>query len=70
MSVVLADSEKGLGKLTQKEIEQYRSVAFKRFYLRPTYMLGQIYRNLLRNDYGLLFHGMKFFYMLKGKINT
>jgi len=70
MSVVLAGSEKGLGKLTQKEIEQYISVGFKRFYLRPTYLLGQIYRSMLRNDYSLLFHGLKFLSMLKGRINT
>ena len=69
-SVVLAGSEKGLGKLTQKEIEEYISIGFKQFYLRPKYLLSQIYRSMLRNDYSLLFHGLKFLSMLKGRINT
>jgi anaerobic magnesium-protoporphyrin IX monomethyl ester cyclase len=70
MSLVLAGSEKGLGILTQKEIEDYITMGFKRFYLRPSYMLGQTYRSMLRNDYSLLFHGVRFLFMLKGRIST
>jgi len=70
MSLVLAGSEKGLGKLTQKEIFEYIAIAYKRFYSRPTYLLGQIYRGISRNDYSLLFHGLRFLFMLKERINT
>jgi len=69
MHVVIAGSENGLGKLTQKEIIDYVYTGFKRFYLRPRYMFGQIYRNMLRNDYSLLFNGMRYLSMLKGRIN-
>lgn len=70
MSLILAGSEKGLGKLTQQEIVDYINMGFKRFYLRPSYLLGQVYRSMLRNDYSLLFHGFRFLSMLKGRINT
>jgi len=70
VSLVYAGSEKGLGKLTEKEIVEYIAMGYKRFYLRPTYLLGQIYRGISRNDYNLLFHGLKFLFMLKGRINT
>ena len=70
MTVVIAGSDNGLGKLSQKEIVDYVSTGFKRFYLRPTYMFGQIYRSMLRNDYSLLFNGMRYLSMLKGRINT
>ena len=68
--VVLAGSENGLGKLTQKEIINFAYNGYKRFYLRPKYIFGQIYRSMLRNDYSLLFNGMRYLSMLKGITNT
>lgn len=70
MSLVFGGSEKGLGKLTQKEIENYIYMGFKRFYLRPTYLLSQTYRSISRNDFSLLFHGVRFLFMLKGRLNA
>ena len=63
-------SENGLGKLTQKEIINFAYNGYKRFYLRPKYIFGQIYRSMLRNDYSLLFNGMRYLSMLKGITNT
>lgn len=62
--IVLADSRKGLGNFTREELIAHIYQAYKTFYLRPTYLLGQIYRSLLRNDYSLLFNGWKFLYSL------
>jgi hypothetical protein len=70
MHVVLAGSDNGLGKLTQKEIIDYTNNGYKRFYLRPTYIFSQIYRSMLRNDYSLLFNGIRYLSMLKGRITT
>ena len=54
MYVAFADSEKGLGNLTYKELLDYTVIAFQRFYYRPSYVLAQIYRSIKRNDYSLL----------------
>jgi radical SAM superfamily enzyme YgiQ (UPF0313 family) len=58
--MVLADSRKGLGNLTEEELVAYIIQAYKTFYFRPTYLLSQIFRSMLRNDYSLLFNGWKF----------
>lgn len=55
-----ADSSKGLGNFTGEELITYTNQAYKTFYFRPTYLLSQIYRSLLRNDFSLLFNGWKF----------
>jgi hypothetical protein len=70
MSLVYGGSEKGLGQLPEKEIVRSINNAYKRFYLRPSYLFSQIYRSISRNDYSLLFTGMRFLFMLKGRINT
>jgi len=57
---VFTDSEKGLGNLTRKEIRYYSNLAYQRFYFRPKYLFSQIYRNVLRNDYSILFNGFRF----------
>ena len=67
---VIADSRRELGNFTREELVAYIIHAYKSFYLRPTYLLGQTYRNMLRNDYSLLFHGLRFLFMLKGKLNV
>ena len=64
-----ADSEKGLGNLTKKELMDYTITAFQRFYFRPSYMLSQIYRNMKRNDYNLLFTGLKLLFSIKKEID-
>ena len=58
--IVLADRDKGLGNFTREELITHVIQAYKTFYLRPAYLLGQIYRSMLRNDFSLLFNGWKF----------
>ena len=65
---VIADSEKGLGNLTEKELVEYAIMAFQRFHFRPTYLLCQIYRSILRNDYSLLVHGLRFLFFAKKEL--
>ncbi len=50
-----------LGNFTEEELIEYTTNAFKTFYFRPNYILGQIYRTLSRKDYSLLINGLKFF---------
>ena len=64
-----ADSEKGLGNFTKKELMDYTITAFQRFYFRPNYLLGQIYRNFKRNDYNLLYSGLKFLFSIKKEMD-
>jgi radical SAM superfamily enzyme YgiQ (UPF0313 family) len=63
---ITADSLRGLGNFTNEELFLYTRQAYKTFYFRPTYIFGQIYRSLLRNDYSLLFNGWKFLFSLHG----
>jgi anaerobic magnesium-protoporphyrin IX monomethyl ester cyclase len=58
--IELSDLHKGLGNFTREELKTYTIQAYKTFYFRPTYLLGQIYRSILRNDYSFLFNGLKF----------
>lgn len=62
---VIADSKKGLGNFTLEEIIKYNNEAFQRFYFRPSYILGQIYRSISRNDYSLLFNGLNYLFRVK-----
>ncbi|KYK19916.1 hypothetical protein AYK24_04735 [Thermoplasmatales archaeon SG8-52-4] len=68
--IVLADSQKNLGNFTREQLITYTFQALKTFYFRPKYILRQMYRNILRNDYSLLFNGLRFLSMLKGRINS
>jgi radical SAM superfamily enzyme YgiQ (UPF0313 family) len=65
-----SDSRKGLGNFTREELIAYAIQAHKTFYFRPIYLFSQIYRSLLRNNYSLLFHGLKFLFALKGRMTT
>ena len=46
------------------------TMAFQRFYLRPNYLLGQIYKRMSMGDFSLLFYGLRFLFMLKGGLNA
>lgn len=63
--LVFADSKKGLGNLTVDELVKYTIMAFKSFYFRPTYILSQIYRCIIRNDYNLLINGLNYLFSVK-----
>ncbi len=56
---IITDSRKGLGNLTAEELTKYTVETSKRFYLRPSYILGQIYRAFVRKDFRLLKNGLK-----------
>ena len=56
---VMADSSRGLGNFTPEELVEFRNSATRRFYLRPGYMLDQVYQAFLRKNFNLLKYGMK-----------
>jgi radical SAM superfamily enzyme YgiQ (UPF0313 family) len=58
--IIFADSNNGLGNFTGQELRMHIYRAFKAFYLRPSYLFKQVYRSMLRNDFGLLINGWKF----------
>ncbi len=58
-------SEQDLGNFTQKELMDYTLEAFQRFYFRPSYMIGQVYRNILRQDFSLLTSGLNLLFSMK-----
>jgi len=68
VTLIFAGSDNGLGKLTRQEIFDYINLGYKQFYFRPSYLLSQIYRGISRNDLSLLMHGLRFLFMLKGRI--
>lgn len=68
--IELADSRKGLGNFTREELAEYAHESLKKFYLRPTYLLSQMYRGMLRNDFSLLLNGWKFLFSLDNMDRT
>jgi len=60
-----ADSDLGLGSYPLNELMDYILEAFRRFYFRPTYMISQIYRNLLRNNFTLIQSGINLLFSMK-----
>ena len=62
--IVITNSENDLGNFTREEIGSYTIQAYKKFYLRPNYLLSQISRSISRNDFSLLFRGWKFLFSL------
>jgi len=57
---VPANSLRGLGNFTIEELRRYRNEAFRRFYIRPHYIIRQCYRGLSRKDPSLFTSGFKF----------
>ncbi|UCH72579.1 MAG: B12-binding domain-containing radical SAM protein [Thermoplasmatales archaeon] len=57
---VMTDSSRNLGNFTKEEILEYRSMAYRQFFLRPGFLLGQIYRGLSRGDLSFLLSGLNF----------
>ncbi len=53
-----ACSENGLGSFTSSELEQYCNEAIRKFYFRPTYLLKQIYRSMMRGDFNVMKVGL------------
>ncbi len=57
---IIAEKSNNLGNFTKSELIEYTINAYKAFYFRPSYILKQIYRSLLRNDIRLLINGLKY----------
>jgi anaerobic magnesium-protoporphyrin IX monomethyl ester cyclase len=55
---VIADSRKGLGIFTEKELEEFCRIANRRFYLRPRYLLQELSKMILRRDMSVLKTGL------------
>jgi radical SAM superfamily enzyme YgiQ (UPF0313 family) len=58
-------SENGLGNFTQKELMDYTLKAFQSFYFRPSYMIKEVYRSILRNDFSLISSGLNLLFSMK-----
>ena len=55
---IIADSRRGIGNFTEKQLTNFCQKAFKRFYLRPSYISHQIIKAVMKNDYSLLKTGL------------
>jgi len=53
-------SKRGVGNFTYEELRRYCALAFKRFYLRPSYLLDQFARAAARRDIGYIKNGFRF----------
>jgi len=58
---VLADSRSGLGNFTEEELEKYCSIAFKKFYGRPTFIARQIIKAFRLKDFKIIRVGLNYF---------
>ncbi len=59
---VPTDSRRGLGSFTQEEIDYYVEMGLKKFYMRPTFLLSQLYRSFTRLDYHWIKNGIKYIF--------
>ena len=51
---VISDKKRGLGNFTKEELDDFCNKAFKKFYLRPNYIMRLLLRVLIRRDFKLL----------------
>jgi len=58
--MVPAIKERNLGNFTEKEIQEFTKEAFRRFYVRPVFLLSRVYRAFERRDYGLVTRGFHY----------
>jgi radical SAM superfamily enzyme YgiQ (UPF0313 family) len=57
---IIADKKRGLGNFTSEELEEFTKKAFKRFYLRPSYVARQFYKSIGRKDFTIFKIGLSF----------
>ena len=57
---IIADSRRGLGNFTSEELEEFTKKAFKRFYIRPSYVARQFYKSIVRKDFSIFKIGLSF----------
>ena len=53
-----ADSRKNLGNFTKEELNEFCLKAFKKFYLRPTFMMKELSKFLIRKQFNLIKVGL------------
>jgi len=53
-----ADKSRGLSQFSTKELVDFSNEGSRRFYMRPKYMFGEIYRSLKRRNLKLLYNGL------------
>lgn len=58
--LVTADSRRGLGNFTPDELQSFNELAFRRFYIRPFFILKKLYKAFLRKDFGLVNRGIHY----------
>lgn len=58
--IVSADSRRGLGNFTSEELLEFCKIAFKKFYLRPQYLMRSTFKSIMRKDLSLIKIGMKY----------
>ncbi len=56
---IMADSKKGLGKISKNELDDYCEEAFRKFYFRPSYFARLMLRSLIRKNLNLIRIGLK-----------
>jgi radical SAM superfamily enzyme YgiQ (UPF0313 family) len=54
-----ASLHRGLGNFSLEKLEEYEQEATERFYLRPLYVINQIYQAFIRQNFVLLRNGIK-----------
>lgn len=57
---IIADSRRGLGNFKKEELEEISYKAFKRFYLRPKYIINEFLKMIKSNDFRLLEMGINY----------
>ena len=58
--IIIADSERDLSSFKAKELKEFSSNAFRRFYIRPKYIIQQILKMMKSNDFRLLKVGFNY----------
>ena len=58
---IISDKRRGLGNFTEDELRFFCEKAFKRFYYRPSYLIGEVIRSASRKNMNLLRIGIKNF---------
>ena len=57
---VIADSARGLSTFKTKELKEFSYKAFRRFYLRPKYMIQELLKMIRSNDFRLIKVGFNY----------
>lgn len=56
---VLAESQRGLGCFTNRQLDQFNTKAYQSFYFRPVHILREVYKAVKNQDFRYLLVGVK-----------